>query len=367
MRKLVFIKSHFQKFGGLEKQARMILDALLQKGYDITVLTGQNTAAIAGAKVVSLEIPPKGFVGITRFNRACTYYLLNNPHDTVFSMDRVSCATHLRAGNGVHAAFLAARAAYSSPLKRLSFRFNPLHRAILDLEKKSLQNPALCQIIVNSHMVKEEILRYYPKTTANISVIHNGAPRLACSESFAIWPQIKEQTVRKYTLPANCFHFLFIGNDYRRKGLIPLLRALANLKGEPFHLCVLGKDKNPGYYIALAKKLGLAGKCSFLMHTQDTAPFYSLADALAVPSYYDPFANVTTEALSMGVRVISSKLNGGSEIITPENGLIYADNLKAALKAAISQPKTRERALTIRESVCYLDQEKQLQELIKLI
>ena len=34
--------------------------------------------------------------------------------------------------------------------------------------------------------------------------------------------------------------------------------------------------------------------------------FYKIADCLVIPSFYDPFANVTVEALAMGVFVITS-------------------------------------------------------------
>jgi UDP-glucose:(heptosyl)LPS alpha-1,3-glucosyltransferase len=47
-----------------------------------------------------------------------------------------------------------------------------------------------------------------------------------------------------------------------------------------------------------------------------TLPFYQIADALLLPTLYDPFANVILEAMSCGLPVITSATCGGAEFIT---------------------------------------------------
>src|SRR5476649_411631 len=50
---------------------------------------------------------------------------------------------------------------------------------------------------------------------------------------------------------------------------------------------------------------------------------YAAADVFLLPTLYDPFANVTLEALAAGLPVITSAQNGASEIMTHEtNGFI---------------------------------------------
>jgi len=88
---------------------------------------------------------------------------------------------------------------------------------------------------------------------------------------------------------------------------------------------------------------------------KEILPFYKKADALVIPSFYDPFANVTVEALAMGLFVVSSKTNGGSEALTKTNGVVVKDSLIDALETALKKPKTKERASQIRESVKHLD------------
>ena len=68
-------------------------------------------------------------------------------------------------------------------------------------------------------------------------------------------------------------------------------------------------------YRAKAVQLGSKPK-SASWSAGGNPPFYQMADALVIPSFYDPFANVTVEALAMGLFVLSSKHNGGPEILT---------------------------------------------------
>ena len=50
---------------------------------------------------------------------------------------------------------------------------------------------------------------------------------------------------------------------------------------------------------------------------------YAAADVFLLPTLYDPFANVTLEALAAGLPVITSAQNGASEILQNEvNGFI---------------------------------------------
>ncbi|MEI8300878.1 MAG: glycosyltransferase family 4 protein, partial [Chlamydiota bacterium] len=172
-------------------------------------------------------------------------------------------------------------------------------------------------------------------------------------------------------LDPTTYHFLFIGNGYQRKGLDVLLQALALLGKEDFHLSVLGKEKKLSTYIDKTQKLGLSKKVSFYGQRSDVRKFYQLCDCLVIPSFYDPFANVTVEALAMGLFVISSKSNGGHEVLTPSNGLILdtlldPTCLASALKKALSTPKTWVNSQSLRSSVKHLDFSSQTTSLVDI-
>lgn len=346
MKQIVLLQSQPKVSGGLEKTAKRIADAFLAKGGNVTVL--------------SRPVKWPSFLQIGRFDNFVQEWLKTHPTDIVFGMDRNRFQTHIRAGNGCHIAYLKSRILAEGYLKYYSCLLNPMHRKILKLEKEAFENPALKILFVNSQMVKNEILHHYNIAPDKVRVVHNGVEWDEMEEAFNAWPEKKAP---------DTFTFLFIGNGYLRKGLKPLLQALALLNQKNVNLLVVGKDKNLSSYQKLADQLGLTSKVQFFGPQSDIYSFYQRADALVIPSFYDPFANVTVEALAMGLRVVSSTSNGGAEILTPETGFIIKDlhsihSIRDSLLEAISHPKTIESALKCRNSVQHLIYSNQLKVLI---
>jgi UDP-glucose:(heptosyl)LPS alpha-1,3-glucosyltransferase len=201
-------------------------------------------------------------------------------------------------------------------------------------------------------------------------VIHNGVEWKEMERDFSSWVERKHQQCQDYCLDPNRFHFLFVGNGYERKGLKILMEALSKLRTKEFHLSVVGKDRNLPLFKKLARSLGLQNHVHFFGPQKNVRPFFQIADCLVIPSHYDPFANVTVEALAMGLFVVSSKTNGGYEILKKENGVIIeelsaVDSVTAALKTAMETPKTWNRSEQIRDSISYLDFSHQLSRYIE--
>ena len=97
-----------------------------------------------------------------------------NKPDVVFGLDRNSYQTHYRAGNGVHAAYLNRRMQDEGFFKSLSFKFNPLHNAILSLERKTYEGPAFGRFSPTLNMVRKRYSRFYRHRPQKIEVVHNG-------------------------------------------------------------------------------------------------------------------------------------------------------------------------------------------------
>lgn len=371
MKHVVLLKSRSNHQGGLEKYASRIAQAFLKRGDKVTILTTGSTPSLSEIPMHSIQtIPWPAFLRIEQFDRFVSKWLEQMKVDLIFGMDRNRYQTHIRAGNGVHAAYLKSRFLTDSFFKARLCHFNPLHRKILELEQKAFENPDLQKLFTNSQMVKNQVLDYYKVDPSKIEVIHNGVEWHEMGPDFLNWPEMRDEAMSKFLLDPNRFHFLFIGNGYSRKGLDRLLFALSKIKRESFHLSVIGKDNRMDMYKAMAIQLGLKDSVYFFGPSQEIRLFYQLADCLVIPSFYDPFANVTIEALAMGLFVISSKQNGGHEILTPQNGTVIADLLRPdaiveALQEAMKYPKTPERARLIRESVKRLDFSNQLKSLVE--
>lgn len=364
MNRVALLKLGSKSPGGLEKYTRRLALSFAEKGAEVTILTTGQPPFFKEHPRIRTEscslIRWPSFIRLEQFDRFTQAWLRKEPMDVIFGMERNRMQTHLRAGNGVHAAYLKSRLLAEGVLKYGLCQCNPLHRKILQLEKEGFEHPQLQKIFTNSHKVKNEILHYYNTQPEKIEVIHNGVEWHEMQKDFDEWQEEKEKHLSKNLLDPSVFQFLFVANGYKRKGLDPLLKALSILTQKEWQLAIVGKDKSLARYQASVKALSLEKQVRFFGPQAKMTPFYQMADALVIPSYYDPFANVTVEALAMGLFVVSSQENGGSEILQAENGQIIPDlhrieALVESLQVALKHPKTKSRSLQIRNSVASLD------------
>lgn len=366
--KVTVLTRHFSARGGLEKWAFRLAEGFTKKGADVTILTSDHPPE--GFSKPHIHVHPLPLTKKFNFRKMNQFDLLtrkwnhSHPAEIIFGMDRTRLQTHIRAGNGVHAAYLEKRKSFENYPSYKQW-FNPLNQTILNIEKEAFESPNLKILFTNSYMVREEILSHYNVTPEKIEVIHNGVEWKEMEQDFSSWVEGKQKKCQDYCLDPNRFHFLFVGNGYERKGLRILMEALATLPNQEFHLSVVGKERNLPHFKKLAQTLGLQNQIHFFGPQKSVRPFFQIADCLAIPSHYDPFANVTVEALAMGLFVVSSKSNGGHEVLKKENGIVIdkltaIDSVAASLKEAMETPKTWVRSQLIRDSVSHLDFSHQL-------
>ncbi|MCA1905039.1 MAG: glycosyltransferase family 4 protein, partial [Desulfarculus sp.] len=253
--------------------------------------------------------------------------------DAWLSLERTPGAPVLRAGDGVHAAWLERRRPYESFWKRLSFGFNPLHRAFLDLERRALTHPELRLVIANSQLVAEELRRFYGLGPERVRVIRNPVDqdRLDPARDPAVRAGARAELGLTEGQPA----LLFLGSGFERKGLAFAIQALANLPD--VRLLVAGRDRVAPYQ-RLAQRLRVAGRVRFLGGRQDAPRLIAACDGLLLPTIYDPCANACLEALHLGRPVVTTLANGAAELVRPGvNGVLVAEPADAAELARACQ------------------------------
>ena len=64
-----------------------------------------------------------------------------------------------------------------------------------------------------------------------------------------------------------------------------------------------------------AARLGIDSRVTMVGHVSNPVPFYAAADAFALPTFFDPFANATLEAMAAGLPVVTSGQNGAAEVL----------------------------------------------------
>ena len=96
------------------------------------------------------------------------------------------------------------------------------------------------------------------------------------------------------------FVLLLIGNDWRSKGLLTILEAMAALSLLPLRLLVVGNDSAESFR-ARAVQLGLQDRCRWEISSPDVLDFYAAADVYVSPSREDSFGLPVAEAMACGL------------------------------------------------------------------
>ncbi|HMD53802.1 MAG TPA: glycosyltransferase family 4 protein, partial [Phycisphaerae bacterium] len=126
---------------------------------------------------------------------------------------------------------------------------------------------------------------------------------------------------------------VFVGHDFRRKGLEWAIRAVAQTSRK-WKLLVVGLGR-VRKYLELTRKLGLTNRVKFIGPTQQMDCVYSAADALLLPTFYESFGLVALEAMAFGLPVISTRFLGAKHfVLTTGLGIIVDDPRNTAEMAA---------------------------------
>lgn len=248
---------------------------------------------------------------------------------------------------GVHAASLEANArrfpaGWRRRLYIASKKAHPkswwLYRAI---ERKQYDPARGARVVAVSRMVRGHLGRFLDVPPERVRVIPNAidAARLAIGD-----PAGTRAAVRaRHGLADADVVGLFVGHNFRLKGLPALLKALARRSridpgGRPLHLLVCG-----GGRIApmrrLIDRLGLSATVRLVGFATDIRDYYHAADFCVLPSYYDPCSLVVFEALACGLPVITTEQNGAGEVITQggEGFVVPSPDSLDAMAAALDR------------------------------
>ena len=334
--RLALVRQKYTPFGGAERFVERALAGLLARGVDVTVITRKWKGAVPGEGPAVRLCNPFHIGRLWRdagFAHQVRQIIAAGEFDLVQSHERIPGCHLYRAGDGVHATWLELRARVQSPLARRFTRLHPWHRYVMQAEAAMFRHPDLRAVICNSHMVKEDIRQRFGVREDKLHVIHNGVDLTHFHPQLRDQHRIKVRTALGIPLEAPLI--LFVGSGFERKGVFPLLRAVAGLEGA--HLVVVGRDRRLAAAIALAAELGMGKRTHFLGGQPDVRPYYGAADVFALPTHYDPFPNAALEALACGLPVMTSPGSGAAELVTPACGRVVDAMEPGAQRQALDE------------------------------
>ena len=188
------------------------------------------------------------------------------------------------------------------------------------LERKVYRNRGVRLVAVSS-LVAAQLKSHFQRDDATV------IPNAVDTVRFTPEERISKRNVSRRSLSysENDFVSLLIGNDWKKKGLDTLLKALGCLTDLPLRVLVVGTD-DPNFYRPLLDQLALRDRVRFEKPSADVLSFYAAADLYVGPSLEDAFNLPMLEAMACGLPVIASVQAGASENVRDnETGLLLLD------------------------------------------
>lgn len=323
--KIALIRRRGSAIGGAERYADRLMRALLARGHDVHLLAEAWDGLVEGVRLHPITVKGSRAVRPARFAEAAETLAAKEHFDCVFSLERTLRQDVYRAGDGVHRVWLERRRQFSPWWKQPFIGRGAFHRTMQALETATFDPTRTGRVIVNSLMVRDEILRNFPFPADRIHLVRNGV------ETAKLQGGDRSVFRNRFGIAEGESLLLFVGSGWERKGLGFAIQALGHpsLAGKPVKLLVLGKGKAPS----------APSNVVFGGTTDALADAYAAADLLVFPPIYEPSANVVFEALAAGVPVVTSAFNGAGEVLQEGvNGSVVANPADiGALAAAIAR------------------------------
>jgi UDP-glucose:(heptosyl)LPS alpha-1,3-glucosyltransferase len=310
---LVLIRQRYTPYGGAERFVERALDALAARGVTIRLLTRKWPPG-TDARVQPVIVNP-GYLGRTMrdrgFARAVCAKLEAMPEALVQSHERIACCDIYRAGDGVHAVWVAERVRDAPGWQRSAIAASPYHRYMLAAERELYSSPRLQRVICISRMVQTEIHERFGLPRERLPVIYNAIDPAMFNPGLRMH---RDALRASHAIAGDAVVFLLVGSAYARKGVGRAIEALAEVPA-PAHLLVVGRDRDVPRYRRLARHCGVGARVTFAGAQRDPRPFYGAADAFVLPTLYDALSNAVLEALACGLPVITSDRCGAAELV----------------------------------------------------
>jgi len=326
--RIAFVLDRYNPCGRGEGYFSWLIEELSKRGHDVHVFAGMSdetaTARYHLHKVRTLRFPRSLMIAsfLINSNRA----IRQERFDVVHGVGRCLCMNVFNPHGGVEKAYLARDFAsigkgsyfiYKKSRRYLSLQ----HYLKLWIQKYQYLRLDVKKIIAISKMVKEDIIRYYGVPEEKIAVVSNCVDlERFHPENRAVYRESKRRTLG---IDEKTLILLFAGNNFRLKGVEPLLRAVALLCGrhpnQNIRLLVAGHGQI-GRYSRMAQRLGISGCTTFLGSVRDMEQYYAACDIYVQPTFYDPCSLTVLEALASGLPVITTKFNGAADVMTSHKG-----------------------------------------------
>ena len=309
--KIALVRKEFGGIGGGELYLQRLMEALIDKGNEVVLITSDKRAQVDGVTMRVVTLSAGRAKRVMEFDRKVREMLAGVNFDCIFSLERLGEQDVLRAGDGVHSVWLEQRRRFLPSWRSWLVGYGGFHQEMLELEACAYDVRNTRRIIVNSEMIGRNIQERFGYPAERIHLVRNGV-------EIDRWQGGERDATRKlWGVEPDEFLLLFAGSGWERKGLRYVVSAMERLNDSSIKLVVAGKGRPPNW---------VSSKVQFVGPMRDIENAYAAADLFVFPTIYEPSANVCFEALAAGLPVVTSAYNGAAEVIEEGiNGTVVTD------------------------------------------
>ena len=336
--RIAILLDKFLPSRGGERYFGFLAEELTQRGHDVHLFASK----IEEDRERPYQVHLVRVLSFPRSLRMVSYMLFSARMVRGYGFDVIHGLGQSLAGNvlnphgGVEKAYL--KQEFASMSSRWYHWYRALRRYLsvrhyleLWMQKRLYTEGRVRRVIAISNMVKRDIISYFKFPEERIAVVFNTVDLDRFHPS--VRERYRDAKRKELGIDQHEIVLLFAGNNYRLKGLEPLLHAVAILKKRlpdvPLRLVVVGRGQI-GLYRHKADTLGVADVVLFLGPVKSMEPYYAASDIYVHPTFYDSCSLTVLEALAAGLPAVTTRFNGASDaILSDEGGKIVQDPANA--------------------------------------
>lgn len=308
--------------GGAERSVFELSTALISLGHEVDILAAKGQTNTKNIHILCGDTGGKRTCHHA-FAKAIKKHLSNKNYDIIHSALPFDFADLYQPRGGSYTESVRRNAAsyennFIESYKRLTAFANLRRTALLRAEKKLCQNPTGPVVTALSQYVAQQFKEHYKLDESRITVITNGIKinkQVNPIQADTLRAQILAQlNLKEGDDPVL---LLFVANNFRLKGLTPLIKAMAQLAkhktARPAYLVVAGGGKAMEFRHQ-AKKYNVQKRIIFLGKIRHIQNALSITDVAVLPTFYDPSSRYIIEALAAERPVITTRFNGAADL-----------------------------------------------------
>ena len=313
-RELTFVGHVLSPNGGQEVVSLELVRALLDRGWQITVIARRCELEHPRLRWVRIRAPERpaalgmlvfsvlGGLATARRSRGIVHV-----NGTVVPNRADVCTVHF-----CHRAFKQIRRRYGFRRARrdtLAYRINEsISEWIHTFAESALYRPSRrLRLVAVSEGLAGELQAHFPEFKSAVDVIQNGVSL----EKFAADPRSRHLVRSQLGIPADAPTAVFVGGDWERKGLRFAIAAVASCPS--WHLIVVGDGDNRRYE-HVAGRNG-ADRIHFVGQVATPENYLAASDAFVFPTAYETFSLATYEAAAAGLPLLVPAVSGANELV----------------------------------------------------